>query len=222
MCLSGCLQGISAVVRLGPSAFGLRCALLGNRALCHLHLEEPKRAIRDCQAVLVLDATNLKAYTREARGWMLIYKQAGISAPDQKEALRSARSCLATVLELEPSNKTASELLTELAELETMAKIMKIATDAQVSHQLGMTSQAHTEYTEAIEAREQLGDGSKLGAGLLQSLNTVGCVALCGRAQCSLDMSEHLRCGHAHTSTSPLLNVPHHHVLCPHLSPDRR
>ncbi|XP_076637274.1 RNA polymerase II-associated protein spaghetti [Colletes latitarsis] len=83
-------------------AFPYDAIFYANRALCQLKLDNCCSAESDCSAAIQLDATYVKAYHRRAT--------ARINLKQYKEAKQD----LENVLKLEPSNKEAKVLLTEI------------------------------------------------------------------------------------------------------------
>ncbi|XP_033123357.1 sperm-associated antigen 1-like isoform X2 [Anneissia japonica] len=76
-----------------------------NRALCHIKLNQPLLAVSDCSTALKLDDKNVKALYRRAQSRKML--------GEYKEALKD----LKTLLNIEPTNKTAIKDLETVKEL---------------------------------------------------------------------------------------------------------
>ncbi|KAJ3242339.1 hypothetical protein HDU81_005092 [Chytriomyces hyalinus] len=88
-----------------------KIAVLGNRAMAHLKLNQFEQAESDCTAVLSLDSKNVKAYWRRA-----------VARREQKTNLSGAKEDLEKAKVLEPTNASVKQELEKLQKILEQAK----------------------------------------------------------------------------------------------------
>jgi len=109
-------SGIAACDRVtvqSQDAEAVKAALLGNRAMCHLKILNLQPAIDDCTTALELPSIDgkmrSKLWFRRAKARFLLNSMPGKSNPD---LLQDAAKDLLMLLNQDPSNKEAQQLLT--------------------------------------------------------------------------------------------------------------